>query len=112
MGAEQLDAIFEELMPRIENYFQSRGYVLVPIVEHEQAELAVMQKKYLRRKALTLKEVVDAQLLHNAKSKSTLERLIRDKKTFKPGEVFPGTDKRKTIKILVSAIKRLEPHWQ
>ena len=119
MGAEQLRELAKELKPFLYEEMRrdfmedlrKEGYSVVKTDElHKVAitDLAFKRREMLQRDALKVCEILDAQLLPQAKSKTSLMRLINDKKTFKRGEAYQNS--KKEWMILVSAIKRLAPH--
>lgn len=90
MKAERLVLVPEEMLSRL-------------LANDKQADLRDMQKRYMRRSALTYKEIIEARLLP-LKSKQGIEKWIRAK-IIKDTEVLRPTGKPR--KILTSAIRRL-----
>jgi hypothetical protein len=129
MGAHELHNIAQELMPFWESFLRKNGRAMVreedlkvledirsgalmiirpeDYVPMQEAKIAALQRKYLRLKALTIKQVIDAQLLPQANGKTTIARWIKEGTKFKKGEVYEAANG--TRMILVSAIKRLNP---
>lgn len=88
---------------------ESRGLVIVSRQELldsddlAQRKLERMQAEFLKKPALTFKQVIDAQLLTVTTKQGIVSMIDRGK--FKPGEIYENKDKRRMI--LTSAIKRL-----
>lgn len=86
------------------NELQSRGLVIVSVNEFE-AGKEISRRKLMKRKALTLKEIVDHKLLPLT-SKRGVENWITNEK-IKPEEVIQEQTGKKRILVLTSAITRL-----
>jgi len=88
------------------DHLKAEGLVIVrgdELANHKEASLKVLQKKYMKKKSLTFKEILDAELLP-VKSKQGIESWI-NRGHIKPAEV--GEAKNGVRFILTSAIRRL-----
>lgn len=83
---------------------RSRGLVIVSAVDFELGK-QIARKRILKRTSLTLKEIVDHNLLP-LKSKKGVNDWIENG-TIKESEVIRDIGPKKMIKVLTSAIKRL-----
>lgn len=113
MGLPELQQLARELMPILVEELRKDGMAIVRTEELEeirQVKLAALRREYLKRRALTLKEIIDAQLLPRGRSRTSLMRLINDTKTFKKGEAFQNS--KDEWMITTGAIKRIAPEWQ
>jgi len=86
------------------NALQERGLLIVSAAEFEVGK-NLKRKRLMKRKALSLKEIIDHNLLP-IKSKEGLNKWVRNGK-IKPDETYVESEGMKRIMILTSAIKRL-----
>ncbi|RZJ91322.1 MAG: hypothetical protein EOO20_05435 [Chryseobacterium sp.] len=119
MGAHELKQLAKELRPYLVEILREDGYGLYKLDDQRdlmgeelarQAKVESLQRKYLRRKALTIAEILEAELLP-ARGRTTIVRWIENKK-IRPDEVLVSSDGKGTRLILVSAIKRMMPHFK
>lgn len=83
---------------------ESRGLVIISKVDFELGK-QIARKNILKRNSLTLKEIVDHELLP-LKSKKGVNDWIENG-TIKEGEVIRNIGNKNMIRVLTSAIKRL-----
>ena len=83
---------------------QERGLLIVSAAEFEVGK-NLKRKQLMKRKALSLKEIIDHKLLPIG-SKEGLNKWVRNGK-IKPDETYVESEGMKRIMILTSAIKRL-----
>ncbi|WP_119792077.1 hypothetical protein [Flavobacterium anhuiense] len=83
---------------------QVRGLVIVSIDEYE-AVKEVKRKKLMKRKALSLSEIADNNLLPVSSKKGVNDWIISGK--IKPDETYREESGKKRVMVLTSAIKRL-----
>lgn len=88
------------------NHLKAEGLVIVrgdELVNHKEAALRNLQRKYMKKVAITYKQVIDAQLLP-VTSKQSIQRWV-DTGKFKKGEVYETS--KGVRMIMTSAIVRL-----
>lgn len=83
---------------------QAKGLVIVSMVEHEAAK-DYAQKRAMKKKSLSTKEIADLELLGKV-DKKTIQRWITTGK-IKDGEWYTEAGPLKRIMVLTAAIKRL-----
>lgn len=83
---------------------QVRGLVIVSIDEYE-AVKEVKRKKLMKRKALSLSEIADNNLLPVSSKKGVNDWIISGK--IKPDETYREESGKRRVMVLTSAIKRL-----
>jgi len=83
---------------------KSQGLCIVSVKEFE-ANKEIIRRKLLRRKTITVKEIIDHRLLPLG-SKAGVELWIKNQK-IKPDEVIRESSGKKRTLILTSAIIRL-----
>jgi hypothetical protein len=84
--------------------FQVRGLVIVSVNEYE-AIKEMKRKKLMKRKALSLSEIADNNLLPVTSKKGVNDWIIAGK--IKPDETYREESGKKRVMILTSAIRRL-----
>lgn len=83
---------------------KQQGLVIVSMAEHEAAK-DYAQKRAMKKKSLSTKEISDLELLGKV-NKKTIQRWI-DSGKIKSGEWYPESGPLKTIMVMTSAVKRL-----
>lgn len=83
---------------------KSHGLVIVSVNEFE-AGKAEIRRRLMRKKALSLKEIVDHKLLPVKSKKGVNDWILSGK--IKPTETYQEQSGKKTVMVLTSAIKRL-----
>lgn len=83
---------------------QAKGLVIVSAKEL-QANKEIDRNRLMRRKALSLSEIVRAELLPLKTVKGVMDWIAKGK--IKPGETYQEASGYKRVMVLTSAIKRL-----
>jgi hypothetical protein len=86
---------------------KSNGLLIVSSKEWEAAK-AITARRLMKKRALSLKEIADNDLLGKKMTKKTVNQWIIDGK-IKEKEVFREATGTKKVMILTTAIKRINP---
>jgi hypothetical protein len=84
---------------------KSKGLLIVSSKEWEAVQV-ITARKLMKKRALTLSEIANNDLLGKKMSKRTVERMIENG-VIKPNETFQETTGNKKVMILTEAINRL-----
>lgn len=85
------------------SYLKRNDLVIVP--SHQvMPDTTALKDKCWRKKALTFKEIADAELWGSITQKRAYQIAME---FAKPGEVFVSSDSRKTKKIITTAVRRI-----
>lgn len=83
---------------------KANGLVIVSAHEFE-LNLSILRKRYMKRKALALSEIVKAKLLPLRTAKGVNDWILSGK--IKAGETYIEASGHKRVMVLTSAIRRL-----
>jgi predicted transcriptional regulator len=84
---------------------KSKGLLIVSSKEWEAVQV-ITARKLMKKRALSLSEIANNDLLGKKMSKRTVERMI-ESGVIKPNETFQETTGNKKVMILTAAINRL-----
>ncbi|MHC0441582.1 hypothetical protein [Flavobacterium sp. 3-210] len=99
MGAEKYIKANEFI-----DHLKSQGLVIVSISDYEAAK-ELKRRKLMKRKALSLAEIADNNLLPVTTKKGVNDWILSGK--IKPDETFREESGKQRVMVLTSAIKRL-----
>jgi predicted transcriptional regulator len=86
---------------------KSKGLLIVSSKEWEAVQV-IAARKLMKKRALTLSEIANNDLLGKKMSKRSVERMIENG-VIKPNETYQESKGTKKIMILTTAINRLNP---